>query len=61
MVKVTIDGEGLKSFQFIPAVQSDCRVKLAYGEEKERILSYMRSLSPGVAIDQDGGVSKYGE
>lgn len=58
MVKVTIDGEGLKSFQFIPAMQSDCRVNLAYGEEKERILNHMRSLSPGVTIDQDGGVSK---
>jgi len=60
MVKVTIDGEGLKSFQFIPAVQSDCRVNLAYGEEKERIINYMRTLSPGVTIDQEGFVSGTG-
>lgn len=58
MVKVTIGPEGLRSFQFLPAVQSDCRVNLAYGEEKERILTYMRSLSPGVTIDQEGNVSK---
>ncbi len=58
MVKVTINRDGLKSFQFIPAVQSDCRVNLAAGEEKERILSYMRDLSPGVTIDGEGYVNK---
>lgn len=58
MVKVTINRDGLKSFQFIPAVQSDCRVNLAAGEEKERILNYMRDLSPGVTIDGEGYVNK---
>ena len=58
MVRVTIDREGLKSFQFLPAIQSDCRVDLAYGEEKTRILDYMRELSPNVAIDEEGYVSK---
>lgn len=57
MVRVTIGQEGLKEFQFIPAIQSGCRVDLAYGEEKERILEYMRGLSPDVAIDGDGYVS----
>ena len=58
MVQVSIDREGLKSFQFVPAIQSDCRVSLAYGEEKSRILAYMRELSPGVVIDEDGYVTK---
>jgi len=58
MVKVTINRDGLKAFQFIPAVQSDCRVNLAVGEEKERILSYMRDLSPGVTIDGEGYINK---
>lgn len=58
MVCVTINQEGLKSFQFIPALQSDCRVDLVYDVEKERILNQMRELSPGVVIDQDGYVSK---
>lgn len=58
MVCVTINQEGLKSFQFIPALQSDCRVDLVYGAEKERILTQMRELSPGVTIDQEGYVSK---
>ncbi len=58
MVRVTIGQEGLKSFQFIPAIQSGCRVDLAYAEEKERILEYMRGLSPGVTIDADGYIGK---
>lgn len=58
MVQVEIDKEGLKSFRFIPAIQSDCRVDLAYGVEKDRILSYMRELSPGVRIDSEGYVSR---
>lgn len=58
MVQVTIGQEGLQSFQFIPAIQSDCRVSLAYGEEKNRILAYMRELSPEVTIDAEGFVSK---
>ena len=58
MVRVTIGQEGLKSFQFMPAIQSDCRVDLANGEEKDRILEYMRGLSPNVIIDGEGFVSR---
>ena len=58
MVRVTIGQEGMRSFQFIPAIQSGCRVDLAYGEERERILAYMRELSPNVQIDAEGYVSK---
>lgn len=58
MVQVTIGQNGLEAFQFIPAIQSDCRVDLAYGEDKSRILDYMRSLSPDVVIDDNGYVSK---
>ena len=58
MVKVTIGQDGLKSFQFVPAIQADCKVDLAYGTDKERILAYMRGLSPEVRIDEDGFVSK---
>ena len=58
MVKVTIGQQGLESFQFVPAIQSDCRTDLAYGTDKERILAYMRGLSPDVQIDEEGFVSK---
>lgn len=58
LVKVTIGQNGLEAFQFVPAIQADCKVDLAYGEDKERILAYMRGLSPDVRIDEDGFVSK---
>lgn len=58
MLQVCVDQNGLKSIQFVPAMQSDCRVDFVYGEESARILSYMRSLSEGVTIDDQGFVSK---
>lgn len=58
MVQITLDQDGLKEFRFVPAIQSDCRVDLAYGEDADRILSMMRTLSPNVSIDEEGRVSK---
>ena len=58
LVKAVLDENGLKSLQFIPALQSNCSVSLQTGAEKERVLSYMRSISPGVVIDQDGFITK---
>lgn len=58
MVRVDISKEGLERIEFIPAVQSDCRTDLAYGSEKDRIISYMNSISYGAGIDADGLVTK---
>lgn len=57
MVKVTLDSDGLKSFQFIPCLQSGCKTTLLQGEEKDRVLGYMRSISGSVQIDEDGYVT----
>lgn len=54
MVEVVIDETGIVSCQFIPCLQSGCRTTLLQGEEKERVLSYMRSISDGVRIDEEG-------
>lgn len=58
LVTATIDTQTktLKSFQFIPAFQSGCRTKKLDGSEKDRVIRYMRSLSDGVSIDDDGFV-----
>lgn len=56
IVKVTLNEEGLQSLQFVPCLQSECRTSLVQGEEKDRILNYMRSLSVGVQIDDEGYV-----
>lgn len=57
MVEVTLaDGE-LTSFQFIPCRQSDCRTTLLTGDDKTDVISYMRSISPNVTIDDNGMVT----
>ena len=57
MVEVVIDQSGIVSYQFVPCLQSGCRTTLLQGAEKERVLSYMRSISEGVQIDAEGYVS----
>ena len=57
MVEVVIDETGIVSYQFIPCLQSGCKTTLLQGAEKERVLSYMRGISEGVRIDEDGFVS----
>ena len=44
----------LKSLHFLPCIQSGCSVRFAEGAEKDRILQYMRDISPGIAIDDEG-------
>lgn len=58
LVKLTLDENGTKSLQFIPGRQENCHVSMLHGAEKERVLSYMRRISPGVNIDADGFVTK---
>lgn len=58
MVKVVLNENGLQSLQFIPCLQSGCKTSLVQGEEKRRILNYMRGLSGSVQIDDDGYVIK---
>ena len=54
MVRAVLNENGLQSLQFIPCLQSGCKTSLVQGEEKGRILNYMRSLSGGVTIDDEG-------
>lgn len=58
IVKVTLNEEGLQSLQFVPCLQSGCRTSLAQGEDKTRILNYMRDLSDGAQIDEEGYIIK---
>lgn len=58
LVKAVIDDEGLKMLQFIPALQKECVTSMLHGEEKERVISYMNSISPGIVIDSEGYIKK---
>lgn len=57
IVEVVIDESGIVSYQFVPCIQSGCRTTLLEGAEKERVLSYMRSISEGIQIDAEGYVT----
>lgn len=57
ILKVAIDENGLRSYQFIPCLQSGSRTTLLQGEEKKRIIDHMREISVGVQIDEDGYVT----
>lgn len=58
LIRATIDENGLQSLQFLPALQKDCTVSLQTGAEKERVLQFMREISPEVSIDAEGFVTK---
>lgn len=58
LIEVKLDENGLKSMQFIPGRQQNCSVSMHHDTEKERVLSYIRGLSPGVTISEDGYVGK---
>ncbi len=57
MVEATIHKDGALNLKFIPAIQANCTVKEASGEEASRILSEMRQMSPGITIDSSGYIS----
>ena len=56
LVTLEIGDEGLVSAKFIPCRTSGSKTSLATGAEAERILEYMRGLSNGVVIDEEGYV-----
>ena len=58
LLKVVVDEDGLKSLQFVPAIQSGCKTKIAPDGERERILDYIQSLSPAITIDNAGYITK---
>ena len=57
LVEITVNKDGMETFQFTPCIQNDCRTILLEGNEKDGVLNYMRGLSPNVLIDDDGYVT----
>lgn len=57
MIKVTLNQNGLQSYQFIPCKQTGSQTMLLQGEEKKRVIGYMQGLSGGVHIDEEGYVT----
>lgn len=57
LVKAVIQDGKISGLQFLPAIQKGCSTSLLTGEEKARVLEYMRSISGNVTIDQDGYIT----
>ncbi len=57
LVQVIIPSEGDLSVRVLPAKQSDCRTQLLQGAEKERVLSYINSISDSGVLNEDGILS----
>lgn len=57
MIIATLHKSGSTNIQFVPAVQSGCRVYEATGSEHSRILEKMSSMSGGINIDENGYIS----
>lgn len=58
LVKAVIGEDGLKSLQFVPALQKGCVTSMLHGDEKNRVLDYMRSISPKINLDEEGFISE---
>ena len=57
LVKVKVKDGQMQSFQFIPALQSNCYTQMLSGAEKNAVLDYMRGISTTVKIDTEGYVT----
>ncbi len=57
LIKVQLDPSSgtIASYQMLPAIQQNCTTSLVHGNEKERILQYMESISyGGILLDPEG-------
>ncbi len=61
MIEAVLDKNGIKSLQFIPALQSNCVTSLLDGAEKDAVMQIMRSLSPDIQIDSEGFINNTSE
>lgn len=57
LVKVVLKDGQISKLQFLPAIQQGCRTQLLAGEEKARVIEYMRSISEHISMDEDGYIT----
>ncbi|MCR5509231.1 MAG: CapA family protein [Lachnospiraceae bacterium] len=58
-LRVILDKDhSIKSVQFVPCVQENCKTRLAEDDKKAAILEYMQGISNHAAIDGDGYITK---
>lgn len=57
VVEVVLKESKLHTLKFMPCKQEDSRTRLLEGMEKQGVLNYMRGISPGIIIDENGYVN----
>ncbi|MCI9151551.1 MAG: CapA family protein [Lachnospiraceae bacterium] len=57
IAQLVIHKDGTMDFRFLPCIQKKNTTVMAEGEEWDRILAYMESISSGVAIDENGTIT----
>lgn len=58
IAQVRIQKDGTIRFRFLPCIQSGAKTRLLLeGAERENVMNFMRGLSEGVEIDEDGYVT----
>lgn len=57
LLKVVVKKAGVETVQMIPARQQDCSTFMLQGSEKQRVLDYLKTISPNVLIDDEGYLS----
>ncbi len=57
VIELTLSDGAVKELRFVPCRQHNCGVGLLRGEESQRLLNYMRRISPTVNIDDEGYIT----
>ncbi len=57
LIELTLANGAVESLKFVPCLQSNSTVKLLHDGEADRVLEYMRSISPTVNIDGEGYIT----
>ena len=58
LLQIAVKGNSLEQIQFIPCRQQSCRTLLLSGQDRDHVLSQLRTLSPEVMIDENGNLEK---
>ena len=57
LIELTLADDAVESLRFVPCLQTNSTVKMLHDGEADRVLDYMRSISPSVNIDGDGYIT----
>ena len=54
ILEISISGNGIPTYKFIPALQKNCYTEIVKDTEAERIIKFMEGLSINVSFDENG-------